>query len=218
MKTINVTDLSHYIELTTSDKFDGRIYRGVSDFTSHKLIPPIGRSPRWSSLPLNKITIAERSMLKRFKQEGAPFVAGPLTDWEWVVLARHHGLPGRLLDWSRNPLVALYFAVQGHNAEPGAVYAEMFNRTILTAKVADPFTVEKVSKLIPIHAHPRISAQDSVLTVHPDPREVYASNSLLCLKVSGKLKLHTKHALRRIGIHPATIYPGLDGVTESIRG
>ena len=218
MKTITVTCFDHLIEETTSHRVGGRIFRGVSDLDAHKLVPPIGRKPRWSGLPLNKLASSERGMLKRFKQEGAPYASSQLSDWEWMVLARHHELPGRLLDWSKNPLVALYFAVQGGNKKAGAVYAEKFTRTLQIAKETDPFSVTKVSTLNPAHSHPRISAQASVLTIHPDPRMVYQSKSLLCLRVSGKLKRDFKQALRRLGIHPATIYPGLDGVAENIIG
>jgi len=40
----------------------------------------------------------------------------------WLTLARHYGLPTRLLDWSGNPLVALYFAVQNDD-EDGCLWA-----------------------------------------------------------------------------------------------
>ncbi len=33
------------------------------------------------------------------------------TKWEWYFLMQHYGAPTRLLDWSGNPLAALYFAI-----------------------------------------------------------------------------------------------------------
>jgi hypothetical protein len=46
----------------------------------------------------------------------------PDNDWERLAIAQHFGLATCLLDWTYNPLVALYFACAELPNEPGAVY------------------------------------------------------------------------------------------------
>jgi hypothetical protein len=77
--------------------------------------------------------------------------------------------------------------------------------------------VARVGKFQPASTSARMSAQASVLTVHPDPREPHDSKTLRCLKIPSKLAPVLKMQLRRLGMHPATVFPDLDGLAKSIR-
>lgn len=216
MNSITVENYASFIERVCSPQFNGFVFRGVSD-SSHGLLTSIGRIPRLQEGSLCKITSAEKHWLKRFRLEGVGLARGNYNLWDWMVLARHHGLPVRLLDWSRNPLIALFFAVNDNSRSNAVVYAERFTRHIDIEAEPDPLAVKKTGKFQPSNVSPRIASQSSIFSIHPDPRKVHYSSTLHKFEISAKLVPSLRAQLRRCGIHPATVFPDLEGLAMSIK-
>lgn len=63
-------------------------------------------------------------MRLEFESVGHPLTqSGAIHDkWHWYFLMQHYSAPTRLLDWTLNPLVALYFAVREKVEGSGAVW------------------------------------------------------------------------------------------------
>jgi hypothetical protein len=88
-------------------------YRG-SDNADHALIPRLYRS----SKPAAASLVDEGEMLAQFRSRSQPLVpGGSETGWGAFFIMQHYGVPTRLLDWSENALVALYFAVSLTDAD-----------------------------------------------------------------------------------------------------
>lgn len=107
--------LQFITELHTKVKFQMTWYRGQSQ--NWPLVPGILRPPHSS----DKIG-AESGILNDFKRLASAQMSRPLSSKEWYYLAQHHGLPTRLLDWTANPRIALWFAIEKNDDQDGFIY------------------------------------------------------------------------------------------------
>lgn len=105
------------IALDLQEKEGGTIYFRGQEYIDDKgnklqLLPTIGRPHYFVGQPLEYDIESERNLLHRFCRWTYLESKRVLGDWETLFLARSHGLPVRLLDWTSNPLGALYFAAK----------------------------------------------------------------------------------------------------------
>jgi hypothetical protein len=166
-------------------------------------------------------------------------------DLRCLAMMQHHGAPTRLFDFTKSPFVAAFFALE-HAAGDAAVYAlntpklwglaPRFDAS-LTRDAIDPRCEGNFERHFAVDRHPivwfgdpsdmdrRLVAQSGLL-VMPGQLDTpldallasYDSDQPLIEKavLAGELRAEAMHALYRMNITQATLFPDLEGLARSI--
>jgi hypothetical protein len=128
-----VSSLAEYLEVAatlgayqkaTDTRF---VWRGVND-ASYGLHSPLTRRyvDRYGSPPTERqLRQYERSVLDEAREWGIDWhpTGGRLSALEVLARIQHYGVPSRMIDFTFNPLIALWFAVTGAARRDGRVFA-----------------------------------------------------------------------------------------------
>lgn len=184
---------------------DKRIY-SVSDFLAqlkrrNRIGQPVwyrghGRT-NWRLEPtISRIVAgiaAESPLITRFKQDALALIAErPASEWEWLFVMRHHGVPTRLMDWSESPLVGLYFAVNGHPKSDGVVWnffqSNLTEQPISVRDIHRKFQASETRPCSTTTYHPALLMNR--LAICRQPRPLHRAIRVGCKRSMASLRLH----------------------------
>jgi hypothetical protein len=112
--------------------------------------------------------------------------------------------------------VAAFFAVEEERDTDSLIYAFHHSTFIKVDKNPDLLKRKSVGKFIPNHITPRITAQAGLFTIHPDPRTALASPNIHRWLIPNASRRELKRTLNKYGVHRASLFPGLDGLSKYI--
>lgn len=228
----NFTDLVDFMDKIQRYPNIGWIYRGQSSL-SYPLLPKAGRDdyfdPTWGQNEKEGFPPKDLGRFNSWRSQAVAYSQTlPQHDLECLAFAQHYGLATRLLDWSTNPLVALYFAYEKHQDVEGAVFCYLPWVCIANGEMKLN-TIDKVAMYSPRPFDRRILAQSGCFTYHPKPEvpiegskphpevaRIAPDGDLVKFIVSKDLKPMIQRQLSEIGISRKSLFSDLDGLSDYI--
>ena len=223
---IAVHEYLKYIEDHCTN-WDDVLFRGHSNETWN-LTPKIARISRRNGLSLRTM---EESMLSEFKRRSIPHLTfQPQTDWDWLALAQHNEMPTRLLDWTANPLVALWFVVkrpaEGNSRGTVWIFFRSDEDYVSFTDNESPFNVDRTKVFRPNHLNQQIVDQDGWFTIHkymtaqqqfiPLQNNTTYKGRLSRVAIPHDAFASIRRELNRYGLNHASVFPNLVNLSRHI--
>jgi hypothetical protein len=217
----HITSVGQFVSyLENHCRLDGLVFRGQKEDRA--------LAPKLSRLRPRDMTRAEleRTMIDEFKRTAPPHLdIVPASTVEWLAVAQHYGMATRLLDWTFNPLAALWFAVSRMPGLGDGVVWILQSEDLEDLGSEDPLAIERVKVVRPRHIVGRIVSQLGLFTIHPligddvAPIDVIPehSKSLKKLTIDRNSFAEIRWVLDRCGVNASSIYPGLDGLCSHLQ-
>lgn len=201
---------------------DALLFRGQG--SNFPLIPKIARGKK--DVYFERI---ENRLIQEIKRRGDKITTKHLDDWELLVYVQHYGLATRLLDWTTNPLTALWFACQSAQEKKSAfVYMLRYNDNDLldTTIEKSPFSITKTKVFKPNLNNERVIAQNGWFTVHslnnkdgkfiPLEEESEFKDYIMEIEIPAKKQDEIIGKLDILGTNSESIFPGIEGACRYV--
>jgi len=218
MKTKEINNFEEFNNIINDYSGSNYLYRGQINY-DWKLIPKVGRPDFSKNIP---DIFREDYLLNAWKRYGSSILLKePNDNWEWLALAQHHGLATRLLDWTKNPLVALFFATYDFNLNSdGALYIFNFENEVLTRKDEEPFDINRSGVFYPKGVSSRVINQRGVFTLSHKPHipfdKLRNDKEFIKIKVHKKAKKNILEKLEIYGLNEFSIFQDLDNLSNHL--
>jgi hypothetical protein len=192
--------------------FESSWQRSISRFRSNFVYRGVPRVTHTldTSLQTGGYQGHERHLLTSFRKYASRSAVHGDWVWNWLSLAKHHGLPTRLLDWSYSPYVALHFATVDfrHVEEDGAVWCVDFRRTnellpaalkkLLRGDDANIFTTEMLNRVATsLGEFDSLSKRDFVVFFEPPSLDERIVNQFALFSLPSSPTLSLEELLKR---------------------
>lgn len=223
-QTFQVESFTQYMEyIEELANYDLLLFRGQS--CDKPLLPKIARLKE----SVTDLREFEKNIFSEFKRKCLPYLKTIITnDWDLLALSQHYRLPTRLLDWTENPLTALWFACVKDipENEHGVVwmFAVPENCIIGVENNQSPFEGQRNLVYKPNHISERITSQAGWFTSHTYVElekqfitlETNYSKILTKLVIPSNLFPECRVKLNKMGINYSTVFPDMEGLCRHI--